>query len=95
MPPSGGFFIHGYESMKFQLGPQAYDAGVALTGLVYDSTGAYLLHPDSLAQVLTYNGPSGAVDTITVGPDLLGNSYKQTFAYTGSNITAISAWVKQ
>jgi len=65
------------------------------SGSVPDSTGNYSLNPESLAQILTYNGPGGAVDTITAGPDAAGLSYKQTFTYTGSNVTAISAWVKQ
>lgn len=62
---------------------------------VMDSTGAHSFSPDSLPQVLTYAGPGGAVDTITVGPDAHGFSYKQTLTYTGSNVTGISAWVKQ
>lgn len=62
---------------------------------VEDSTGDNVLSPDSLPQILTYAGPGGAVDTITVGPDARGFSYKQTLTYTGSNVTGISAWVKQ
>lgn len=65
--------------------------GVADT--VNDSTGVYTLNPDALPHVLTYNGPGGAVDTITV-TDTLGNQFRQTLTYTGSNVTGISAWVK-
>jgi hypothetical protein len=68
---------------------------VPLAGIVLDSTRAYAFNPDDLPQILTYGGPSGVVDTITVGPDALGFSYKQTLTYTGANVTAISAWVKQ
>jgi hypothetical protein len=62
---------------------------------VQDSTGNFHFDPDSLPQAFTYNGPSGAVDTVTVGPDLNGNYFRQTYAYTGSNLTSTSAWVKQ
>lgn len=60
-----------------------------------DSTGDFSLNPDELPQTMTYNGPSGAVDTITAGPDFQGFSYKQTLTYTGNNVTTVSAWVKQ
>tara|TARA_Y100000296_G_scaffold80523_1_gene106216 strand:- start:31720 stop:31893 length:174 start_codon:yes stop_codon:yes gene_type:complete len=53
-----------------------------------------LSNPDQLNQVLTYNGPGGAVDTITAGPDNFGNFYRQTLTYTGTNVTNVSAWVK-
>lgn len=62
---------------------------------IFDSTGNFQFDPDALPQVLTYNGPGGALDSITVGPDQKGFFYKQTFTYTGSNVTGISAWVKQ
>lgn len=58
-----------------------------------DSTGTFKFAPDTLPQVLTYDG-SNNVQTITVGPDAAGRSYRQTFTYTGSNVTGISAWVK-
>lgn len=44
------------------------------------------------SMVLTRGGPDGAVDTITVTKD--GISWRQTLTYTGSNVTAISAWVR-
>lgn len=62
---------------------------------VVDSTGKYAFCPDSLPQTLAYAGPSGALSSVTVGPDTNGFSYKQTLTYTGSNVTAISAWVRQ
>lgn len=40
----------------------------------------------------TRGGPSSKVDTITKTKD--GISYRQTLTYTGSDLTAISAWVK-
>ena len=48
---------------------------------------------DSLAQTMTYNAPGGLLDTITVS--YAGNTYRQTLAYTGSNVTSMSGWVKQ
>lgn len=67
----------------------------ATLSMVVDSTGQYAFVPDCLPQVMTYNGPSGALDTITVGPDADGRSYKQTLTYTGSDVTGISAWILQ
>ena len=64
-------------------------------GLTADSLWKFAFNLDSLKMVLTYGGPNGVVDTITAGPDEFGNSYKQTLTYTGSNVTTISAWVKQ
>ena len=65
-------------------------------GLNYtqDSTGIYAFSAD-LPQSMTYNGPGGAIDSVTSGPDARGFTYKQTFTYTGANVTGISAWVKQ
>lgn len=62
---------------------------------VLDSTGVYPIVIDGLPQVLTYAGPSGAISSILAGPDSGGFSYRQTFGYTGSNVTSISGWVKQ
>jgi hypothetical protein len=42
--------------------------------------------------VLTRNGPSSKVDTITV--TLQGISWRKTLTYTGSNVTSVSTWVK-
>ena len=42
--------------------------------------------------VLTRAGPAGAVDTITKTKD--GISWVLTLSYTGSNLTAVSAWVR-
>lgn len=72
----------------------SFGSGVK-SGAVKDSTGTRTFSLEGLPQVLTYAGPGGAVDTITVGPDASGFSYKQTLSYTGSNVTGISAWVKQ
>ena len=60
-----------------------------------DSTGLYNFNPTSLAQTLVYAGPSGAISSVTAGPDLKGLFYKQSFGYTGSVLTSISGWVKQ
>lgn len=59
-----------------------------------DSTNQFAFKPDNLVNVMTYNGPSGALDTITVGPDANGNSFRQTLTYTGTNVTRVSAWIK-
>ena len=48
---------------------------------------------DSLDQTMTYNAAGGLLDTVTVSYG--GNTYKQTFTYSGSNVTLISQWVKQ
>ena len=64
--------------------------------LVVDSTGTNTLMPDALPQTLTYNGPGGAVDTITAGPDGEGVFYRQTLGYNPAGLlSAVSAWVKQ
>lgn len=62
--------------------------------LVADSTGQYSFDMNSLAQTLTYNG-DGNLETVTVGPDRDGNSFRQTLTYTAGKVTGISAWVKQ
>lgn len=67
-------------------------AGVSQS--IPDSSGLYSLNPDALAQAITYNGPNGAVDTITAGPDANGNSFRQTLGYTGAKVTLVSAWTK-
>jgi len=41
---------------------------------------------------LSRGGPGGAVDVITKTKD--GVSYSRTLTYTGSDVTAISEWVK-
>ena len=41
---------------------------------------------------LTRNGPGSAVDTVTMTKD--GVSWVKTMTYTGSNLTAVSAWVR-
>jgi hypothetical protein len=46
-------------------------------------------------QVMTYNGPGGAIDTVTSGPDGAGNYYTQTLSYVSGKLTNISAWIKQ
>lgn len=67
-----------------------YEKTAAL-GLVQGSDGKSI-PLDSLAQTLGYDG-SNNLTTITVSYD--GNTYIQTFTYVGSNLTGISAWVKQ
>ena len=62
--------------------------------IITDSTGVFSFDLDALAQTLTYGGPGGALDTVTVGPDSSGNNYRQTFTYSGTNVTGISAWIK-
>lgn len=61
--------------------------------LAVDSTGQYAFVPTCLPQVMTYNAAGGKLDTITVGPDANGRSFRQTLGYTGDNVTSISAWV--
>ena len=46
---------------------------------------------DSLPQVFGYSG----TQLITITVQYLGNTYVQTFTYTGQNITAQSNFVKQ
>jgi hypothetical protein len=69
-----------------------------MSGYVYDSTFVYCFHPDSLARSLTFNGPGGLTDTVTVGPDPLngGISYRKTFIYNtaGTKVATETAWVK-
>ena len=62
-----------------------------LLNLVIASDGI-LLPIDSLAQTLGYDG-SNNLTTITVTYN--GITYVQTMTYVGSNVTAISQWVKQ
>jgi hypothetical protein len=72
---------------------------MAINGLVHkhstvgvmDSAGVFI-PVDSMAQTMTYNGPGATVDTITATDGT--NSWRQTFTYTGANITGISAWIK-
>lgn len=64
-----------------------YDIGGAAIG----SDGVVLPLGD-LAQVLGYDGSNNLI-TITVA--YLGNTYVQTFTYTGSNLTGISKFAKQ
>lgn len=64
-----------------------------LSGNLHDSTGAYCFNPDILPNVMTYF-PDGTLETITVGPDSDGNSFRQTMTYTNGNLTGVSAWVK-
>ncbi len=74
----------------------AANLGTQPAGWLRDSTGAYRINMDGESPVVnTYNGPGGAIDTITIGPDFDGNSFRQTLTYVGANVTAISAWVKQ
>jgi hypothetical protein len=50
------------------------------------------LSPDSLPHVITYTtGNLIQTDTVTDGT----NTWVQTYTYTGSNLTAKSAWVLQ
>jgi YD repeat-containing protein len=47
---------------------------------------------DNVEQTFGYDG-NGNLTTITV--EVAGNTYVQTFTYTGSNLTNISGWIKQ
>lgn len=47
---------------------------------------------DSLAQTIAYDG-NNRISTITVS--YLGGTYRQTYTYTGANLTGISNWVRQ
>lgn len=59
---------------------------------VTDSLG-HELTPDSLSHTYAYNGSNQIVtDTATDGN---GNTWVQTFTYTGSLLTGQSQWVKQ
>lgn len=61
--------------------------------VVKDSTGFYHIYLDDLPQKMTRNGPSSQVDTITMGPDENGRSFRQTLTFDASgNVAAISAW---
>lgn len=61
-------------------------------GYAYDSTGEHMFHPESLAQVLTYD-EAGQLQTVTVGPDSKGRSFRQTYTHTDGRVTGITAWV--
>jgi len=50
-----------------------------------------MLPLDSIEQDIAYAGSN--ISTITVVYQ--GNTYVQTFAYTGLNLTDISGWIKQ
>lgn len=59
---------------------------------IADSTGNYALDPTSLAHVYTYDGSNNLLtDTCTDG----AKTWKKTFTYTSSLLTAESAWVVQ
>ena len=47
---------------------------------------------DSLPQTLNYTGDKLNYIQVTTGDGAL---YRQTYTWTGDNVTAISAWVKQ
>ena len=47
---------------------------------------------DSLPQVLNWAAGKLQYVQVTTGD---GNTYRQTYTYTGDDVTAISAWVKQ
>jgi len=64
------------------------------TTTVIDNTGKAVAI-DSLPQTLTWNGPGGAVDTITAIDPVSGARWVQTLTYSGSNLTGISAWTRK
>jgi hypothetical protein len=67
-------------------------ATMAVINYVMDSMGENALSPDSLPHVRTYNGSNQILtDTVTDGT----NTWVQTYTYTGSNLTGLSAWVLQ
>lgn len=74
------------------LSPEAVDV-LSNNKPVKDSTGIYSFDPASLPATYTYAGPDGKLDTVTVGPDSNGDSFRQTMTFTGSNVTSVSAWV--
>lgn len=84
-----------FDIFKKDIAVQHGAAGAGFTvPVTHDSTGMFPINLDALPQTMTYNGPGGTLDTITVGPDQDGNYYRQTLTYTGSNVTGVSAWVK-
>jgi hypothetical protein len=61
---------------------------------VYDTLGrAFCL--DACSKMYTYNGPAGAVDTITATDPASGSIWIKTYVYAGNNISSESGWVKQ
>ena len=69
-------------------------ASAGYFGMAYDSTGSYVFCPDACSAAYAYNG-SGYLSTETLTEPVSGNVFVRTYTYTGSNLTAISAWVKQ
>jgi hypothetical protein len=65
--------------------------GVNMSDFVTTIPDGVQLPIDSVAQTIAYSG--NFVNTITVAYS--GNTYVQTFTNDGTNITAISGWVKQ
>ena len=62
--------------------------------LTLDSTGQ-AVPIDSYPKSYTYNGPSGAMDTITASDPISGKKWVQTLTYAGSNVATQSMWVPQ
>lgn len=62
-----------------------------MSGTTVTATDGVELDLSDLAQTLSYT--SNILQYITVS--YRGSTYKQTFTYTGSDLTGISAWVKQ
>ena len=50
------------------------------------------LFPEDAPAAFTYNGPGGAVDTVTKA--WAGASYRLTYAYSGDSLVSASGWVK-
>lgn len=57
-----------------------------------DTAGAWF--PLDLPTVCTFAGPGGALDTITVGPDVAGITRRKTLTYTGTDVTNPGQWVQ-
>lgn len=70
-------------------------APVLASGQVNDSTGVFTLTPGTLAQTINYVSGTSQVSSVTAGPDTNNYYYKQTITYSGTNVSGISAWVKQ
>ncbi len=44
--------------------------------------------------VMEYEGPSGSLSAVIAGPAPDGSYFKQTYTYTGVNLTGVSGWTR-
>lgn len=79
--------------MQYIANGKLYD-GVMTRNVYVDTTGVYFIFPDDTPNAMTWGGPGGGLDTVTIGPDPQGFSYRQTYTYTGAVVTSVSGWVK-